>query len=156
MVVKRRSLAMSRPYSPTLRRAVRVTGVVAMAFVVTHLPELRFASLGTRLGGAELASLLDRDLSSTWLDLPWRGLWYLVGTGSVVFHFVAGLAGSLSDWRGSSARSWSGWALAIAGAALWLLAADVIVLHATGLALVGGHAQYRVSVAPCPMPAKSP
>ena len=152
MTIARRSLAIPRPTSPAIRSAVRATGVLTMAFVVTHLPELGFSWLGIRLGGGELATVLDRDLSSTWLGLPWRGVWYLAGTAAAAFHFVAGAWGLFSSFRPSRSRTWSRWAIATMGLALWIAAADAIVLRATGSALVGDPERRRPSVEPCPAP----
>src|SRR5882762_2769197 len=42
LVVTRRSLAATSPYPPALRIAVRASGVLAIAFLAMHLPELRF------------------------------------------------------------------------------------------------------------------
>ena len=93
LAVTRTPLAARSPYPNVLRAALRVTGVVAFAFVAMHLPELRFRARGAQLGAGELETLLGADLSSVSHGVPWRGVAYLIGTACVTFHFAAGLWG---------------------------------------------------------------
>jgi succinate dehydrogenase / fumarate reductase, cytochrome b subunit len=142
------------PYPRGLRIAVRATGVVTVAFLAMHLSELRFRVPGARLGGAEIATLLVADLSSTWHGVPWRGAAYLAGTGCVTLHFVAGLWAFVVRTRageGARTRRWAGWAAAVIGAAMWLLLVNVVVFEATGARLFGGPAEEaQGSREPCP------
>jgi succinate dehydrogenase / fumarate reductase, cytochrome b subunit len=144
MVVTRTPLAESSPYPRALRVAVRATGVVAVAFVAMHLPELRWRAPGARLGAGELETLLAADLSTVWFGVPWRGAAYLVGTACVTFHFAAGAWGwlvttALGDR--SRARRWAGWGAGAVGALLWVTLANVVVFHATGSRLFGEPAE---------------
>lgn len=144
MVVTRTPLAESSPYPDALRIALRATGVVAVAFVAMHLPELRWRAPGVRLGAGELETLLVADLSTVWHGVPWRGAAYLVGTGCVTFHFAAGMWGWLMTTRlgaRSRARRWVGWGAGAVGAAVWVLLANVVVFHATGSRLFGEPAE---------------
>lgn len=153
LVVRREPLRTPSPYPPTLGVAVRVTGVLAVAFLAMHLPELRFREPAVRPGGAALLAMLDAHLSSMSHGVPWRAVAYLVGSGCVCFHFAAGLWGLFAGTpRGQVVRTrrragW--WAIAV-GATLWVLFADVVVYHATGARLLGGEAHDEASSAPCP------
>jgi succinate dehydrogenase / fumarate reductase, cytochrome b subunit len=143
MVVTRAPLRNPAPSSRALRVAMRATGVGAAAFVVMHLIEVRFHSVGARLDGPALLTVLVADLSSTWHGVPWRGAAYLVGTGCIAFHFAAGLwswFGTTRPGQGGQARKWAGWAAGAIGAGLWVLAANIVVFQATGVRLFGGPA----------------
>jgi succinate dehydrogenase/fumarate reductase cytochrome b subunit (b558 family) len=159
LVASRQPLAEPSPYSPTLAAAMRVTGLVALAFLAMHLPELRFRGLVRSPSGGELATRLAEDLSSTWHGLPWRGAAYLIGSGCVVFHFAVGLWGFFArSPRGADARSrrWAALGAATVGSAMWLLLVDAVVFHATGARLVGSPAADTSQVGPCPPPSASP
>jgi succinate dehydrogenase / fumarate reductase cytochrome b subunit len=158
LVVRRLPLRTPSPYPPALRVAMRVTGVLAVAFLAMHLPELRFRDPLARPGGAALLTVLDADLSSMSHGLPWRAVAYLLGSACVCFHFAAGLWGFFAGTpRGENPRTrrragW--WAIAV-GVTLWLLFADVVVYHATGARLLGGAPHDEASSAPCPTPSAS-
>jgi succinate dehydrogenase / fumarate reductase cytochrome b subunit len=156
LALARRPLTAPTPYSTRWRTAMRTTGVVAGAFLLVHLPELRWRALGMRLDGAVLGSILGRDLSSTSHGIPWAGLGYLLGTACVVFHFCTGLWAFLLSLHGSGSlpthRTRSAWALAALGAAIWIGFVNVVILHATGAALLGTRAE-RLDLpgrSPCP------
>jgi succinate dehydrogenase/fumarate reductase cytochrome b subunit (b558 family) len=156
LIATRAQLAEPSPYPPALRIAMRATGVVAIAFLVVHLPELRFRTPGDRPGGGELATLLVADLSSTRHGVPWTGAAYLLGTGCVTFHFATGLWASLATTRLGGrprVRRWAGWGAGAIGAAMWMLFANVVVFYATGARLFGQAAQGQEperSREPCP------
>jgi succinate dehydrogenase / fumarate reductase, cytochrome b subunit len=158
LVVRRLPLRTPSAYPPALRAAVRVTGVLAVAFLAMHLPELRFREPTMRPSGAALVAVLDADLSSMSHGLPWRAIAYLLGSACVCFHFAAGLwAFFAATPRGQLPRTrrragW--WAIAV-GASLWVLFADVVVYHATGARLLGGAPHDEASSAPCPTPSSS-
>jgi succinate dehydrogenase / fumarate reductase, cytochrome b subunit len=145
-----------RPYTPTLRAAMRVTGVVAVAFLAMHLPELRFRVPGERLDGGELSTVLDADLSTIAHGVPWRGLAYLVGTGCVTFHFAAGSWAFLVTIRqgppSAAVRRRTAWAAGVLGAAMWITFANVVVFRATGARLFGPPAAMPETAEPCPSP----
>jgi succinate dehydrogenase / fumarate reductase cytochrome b subunit len=158
LTVARRPFAQPSPYPAGVRIAVRVTGVLTLAFLAMHLPELRFRTSGYRLGGGELLTALDGDLSSTWHGIPWRGAAYLCGAGCATFHFAAGLWSFVvttwlgPDTRGQRLRRVVAWAATALGVSLWLVLTDVVVLHATGARLVGAPDPAPVSTEPCPAP----
>jgi succinate dehydrogenase / fumarate reductase cytochrome b subunit len=141
LVVTRRPMAEPSPYPPPVRIAVRATAVAALLFLALHLPELRLrAHAGPPPDGGVLRTILEAKLSSTSHGVPWRALAYLAGSACVVFHFAAGLWGSFARTaRGSEARARrvAAWSAGALGAVLWLLLADVVVLHATGARLLG-------------------
>jgi len=153
-----RSLAPAAPYPPGLRMAMRVTAIATLAFLVMHLPELRFRAPGARLGGAELATVLDADLSTASHGVPWRALAYLAGAACASFHFACGLwaffaltpAGRAFPVRARRA----GWGAVALGVALWLGFANVVVLRATGATLFGGERRDSVRAPPCPSPSR--
>jgi succinate dehydrogenase / fumarate reductase cytochrome b subunit len=159
LVVSGRPLAPASPYPARLRLAVRVTGVLATAFLAMHLPEFRFRMAGARLGGGELATLLAAELSSTSHGVPWRGVAYLAGTGCVAFHFAAGFWGFFAASRlgrnGAVGRRRAAWGAAALGAAIWLAFANIVVFHATGAAVIGRPISESLGGAqvPCPTPA---
>jgi succinate dehydrogenase / fumarate reductase cytochrome b subunit len=156
LVVARIPLARPSPYPTGVRTAMRATGVLAIAFLAMHLPELRFRTPGARPGHGELLTVLTADLSSTWHGVPWRGVVYLAAAGCVAFHFAAGLWGFLATSFGDAGaggrrfRRGAAWCAAIAGSALWLLLTDVVVLHATGTRLLGEPAAQEPATGECP------
>jgi succinate dehydrogenase / fumarate reductase cytochrome b subunit len=156
LIVSRTSLAIRRPYPAGMRRAVRVSGVLAAAFLAMHLFELRFRDAAVRLDGGELATVLAADLSSTWHGVPWRGAAYLIGTASVAFHFAAGVwasAVATSSDQGVRARRWPWISAAALGVALWVTMVAVILFHATGMRLLGAVGEGEgPGSEPCPSP----
>jgi succinate dehydrogenase / fumarate reductase cytochrome b subunit len=150
----RPAMLASTAYPAGVRPAMRATAIAALAFVVWHAASLRLRAPGGELHGGVLATLLVRDLSSTWKGVPWRGVAYLAGSACVVFHFAAGAWGvyAASTFGRASARHTrvAGWAAAVGGAVLWLLMVDVIVFHATGSRLFGGSVEDPPSAEPCP------
>jgi succinate dehydrogenase/fumarate reductase cytochrome b subunit (b558 family) len=158
LVASRQALAEPSPYAAGVATAMRVTGLVALAFLAMHLPELRFRGLLHSPLGGELATRLAADLSSTWHGLPWRGATYLLGSGCIVFHFAAGLWGFFARTRRGSdaaARRWAALGVATVGAAMWLLLVDAVVFHATGARLVGSPAGETSDIGACPPPGTS-
>ncbi len=153
-----RTLTPQAPYPRALRLAMRATGVVVLAFLAFHLSSLRFRVPGTRLAGGELATLLDAGLSTTSHGVPWQGLVYLVATGCVTLHFGCGLWGFYATTRAgresARRRRWAAWSALGLGLAMWATFADVVVLRATGSALLGGAPPEPASL-PCPAPPSS-
>jgi succinate dehydrogenase / fumarate reductase cytochrome b subunit len=155
LIAGRRSLSIPSPYPAPVRVAVRVTGVLTLAFLALHLPDLRLHAGGARLGGPALLTLLEAELSSMRSGLPWRGVVYLVGSASAVFHFVAGLwavHAATPRGQGERARRRAAWWAGAVGVTMWLLFADVVVYHATGARLFGGAPQEDAASVPCPGP----
>ena len=137
----RRPLAARSPYPRLLGLAMRATGVVVLVFLAVHLTGVRFHVPGTRLGGGELATLLDAQLSTTSHGVPWQGLLYLVGTACVTLHFACGLWGFYATGacrsRERSPAPVGGLDCSGLGLAMWVTFADVVVLRATGAPLLG-------------------
>jgi len=158
LVATRASLHEPSPYPRPMALTMRATGVVALAFLALHLPEMRVLAPGPRPQGGELLTILAADLSSTWLGVPWVGVLYLLGAAAVTLHFVAGAWAFLVRLpRGGSpaSRRWIAWAAAALGVTMFVLFADAVVLHATGSRLFGSRAPAPPSQEPCPLPAAS-
>jgi succinate dehydrogenase / fumarate reductase cytochrome b subunit len=155
LVATRAPLALPSPYPRPMAMAMRATGVVALLFLAWHLPEMRLLSPGPRPRGGELLTILQSDLSSTWLGIPWGGLAYLVGTAAVTLHFAAGAWAFVARTpRGTdpTTRRWLAWTAGALGVTLWLFFADVTVLHSTGSRMFGSPAALPSSIQPCPLP----
>jgi succinate dehydrogenase / fumarate reductase, cytochrome b subunit len=156
LVIARKTLAPATPYPRWVKAAMRVTGVGALAFLLLHLPALRFHSPGVHLSGGELATLLDASLSATSHGVPWCGVAYLVGTACVAFHFASGLWGFFAATRavrGSARRrARAAWGAVGLGIALWLGFANVVVFRATGAPMFGAAAETAPPSPPCPLP----
>jgi succinate dehydrogenase / fumarate reductase, cytochrome b subunit len=153
LVVTRRSYVEPSPYPRGVRIAMHATGVLVLAFLAMHLPELRFRVPGVRPDAGQLLTFLGEDLSSMRAGLPWRGVLYLLGSACATFHFVVGLWGYFAaSGRGDSerARRIAGWWAAAVGAALWTLFVAVTVYHATGARILGGEAEVMAPAGPCP------
>jgi succinate dehydrogenase / fumarate reductase cytochrome b subunit len=159
LVVTRQSFAEPSPYPRAVRIAMHATGVLVLAFLAMHLPELRFRLPGVRPAAGQLLTFLGEDLSSMRAGLPWRGALYLLGSACATFHFVVGLWGyfAASERGGSErARRIAGWWAAAVGAALWTLFVAVTVYHATGARILGGEAEVMPPAGPCPEAHESP
>jgi len=158
LVATRTTLAPPAPYPRGMRIAMRASGVGVLAFLALHLPAIRFHLRATRLGGGELATLLDAQLSTTWHGVPWQGLVYLAGTACVTLHFVCGLWGVYATSRAghdsARHRRRAAWGALVLGLLMWATFADVVVLRATGAAFVGGDSPPPAS-RPCPSPESS-
>ncbi len=155
LVATRRQLGPS-PYAPSVRVAMRATGVVVLAFLALHLTSIRFHVPGTRLRGGELATLLDAQLSTTSHGVPWPGLVYLLGTTCVALHFACGLWGFYATTRAgresARRRRQAAWGALGLGLAMGVAFADVVVLRATGSAMFAGSPLPPPAMAPCPEP----
>lgn len=141
-------------YSRPMRVAMRATAVGTLAFLLLHLPELRFRSGLEQPGAAALATLLDARLSSTWHGVPWAGVAYLAGAACATFHFACGAWGyfaSTGRLASARARRRGAWAAVGLGVAMWVLFADVVVLRATGSAPIGEPSD-GPAAEPCPSP----
>jgi succinate dehydrogenase / fumarate reductase cytochrome b subunit len=159
LVVTRRPFAVPSPYPRAVRIAMRVTGVLVLAFLAMHLPELRFRLYPARPEAAQLMTLLAEDLSSLRAGLPWRGALYLLGSACATFHFVGGLWGHFASTARATterARRLAGWWAAAVGVAMWTLFVAVTVYHATGARILGGEAEAVAPAGPCPEPSSRP
>jgi succinate dehydrogenase/fumarate reductase cytochrome b subunit (b558 family) len=131
-----RSNALSYPYAKHwLYVLQRITGFIALAFVLFHLWELRAQKLFHGLSDAAFYDVLAAHLSSTTVGIPLYALAYLTGVAATVFHFTNGMSGFLFSWgltttdRGQARARWMFGAL---GVALFGLGASTVVTFATG------------------------
>jgi succinate dehydrogenase/fumarate reductase cytochrome b subunit (b558 family) len=94
----------------------RVTGVVALGFIVYHFMNFRARK-------AEFMADPYGDVHAT-LSNTWVFAWYVVGIASCVFHFANGMAGFLFSWGltvGPRAKRLAGLACAGLGFAVFAL-----------------------------------
>jgi succinate dehydrogenase / fumarate reductase, cytochrome b subunit len=168
MTATGRPMGVRSAYPRALRVAMRVTGVLVLAFLAMHLPELRFRLPGTRPDAGQLMTFLSEDLSDMRGGLPWRGALYLLGSACTTFHFVVGLWGFFASRgavpgeageaasAGERARRRAAWWAAAVGATMWMLFVAVAVYHATGARLLGGGPEAMAPAGPCPAPSAQP
>jgi len=122
--------------------AQRLTGFLALAFVVWHLGDFWFARWTGRLSSRDFYPVLCERLSTTSHGLPLVALAYIFGIGATVFHFANGLWGFCTSWGITPSRRSqriSATAFGLAGVALFLLGANTAIYFATGarIAILG-------------------
>lgn len=114
----------------------RVTGIVALAFILYHLWEFRVAKLmGTMTADAFYPTLCAHLSSTGALGVPWVALFYLVGIGATVLHFANGLFGFCFSWGITVSRRAQRLAAAtfgVLGIALFVFGANTVFYFATG------------------------
>lgn len=114
----------------------RVTGLIALAFIATHLWEFRVAKLLGKMEPEAFYPTLSESLSSTGaFGVPWLALWYLVGIGASVFHLANGLFGFCFSWGITVSRRsqrLAGALFAVFGIILFALGANTVFYFATG------------------------
>jgi len=117
----------------------RVTGVIALLFLLVHLKDFRVAKA---LGAMRHEAFFDE--LGMLLGVRWKALVYLFGTTASIFHFVNGLRTFLWSWGvtiSDRSQRFALWACAGLGVGMWLLGASTIVFFSTG-----GQALVPVSV----------
>ena len=130
----------------------RITGVVALLFLLVHLWEFRVHKwlLGMDVGA--FYDTLGAHLSSTGSGgVPWMALLYLVGIGSACFHFANGLCTFVVGWgitQTRRAQTVFGWTFAALGVAMFLVGVETTVWFATGGAPFAGEPAPPCSSAP--------
>jgi succinate dehydrogenase/fumarate reductase cytochrome b subunit len=138
---------------------MRFSGVAPLGFVVAHLAVVAWLPFaGARLLPAELTTVLDRDLSATYHGFPLRGVVYLFAAACAAFHLGAGVWGQLvvaGRAVSGAGRARSAWIIGGLSTCVWLGFANVVVLHATGAALLGGGGE-APPPAPCPAVTSTP
>lgn len=152
LAIKRVPLRDPSPYPSALLRAMRVTGLLALAYVAFHVYEL-----GGALSPSARYALVAGKLSTATATFPLRAVLEVCGEGIVLFHFCVGAWGVCvaRGWAGSrSARRWSAVAFSAIGAAAFLVAFDTVVLFSTGARLFGRNEptplELEPSEVPCP------
>jgi succinate dehydrogenase/fumarate reductase cytochrome b subunit (b558 family) len=118
IVFEGKSNALSYPHPRNwLYVLQRVTGVLALAFIVFHFAQFRWRKEEFMLAPYE-------DVHAALTKYPWV-LWvYVVGIAACVFHFANGISGFLFSWGftiGPRAKALAGWACAGVGAAIFAL-----------------------------------
>ncbi len=129
----------------------RVSGVVALVFVVAHLWELRVQKWLFGLSHSAFYDTLALHLGGTRLGLPLVALFYLLGVGAVAFHLANGLVTFCMTWGlvvSRAAQKRLELVFAVGGSALFLLGAGTVLSLATGSHL-GAEDPAGLS-APCP------
>lgn len=76
----------------------RVTGLVALGFVLWHLSEYRIPKLFGHLDAQAFYPMLSARLSSTSWGVPWAALGYLFGVTACSVHLANGLLGVCTSW----------------------------------------------------------
>jgi succinate dehydrogenase/fumarate reductase cytochrome b subunit (b558 family) len=155
LTVKRRSLASPRPYPRPVAILMRITGVVALLFVIAHVYTARVTFAGAR--GADLESVLAPLLSGTTVGAPLVAIGYMVGLASVTFHFAVGVWGFFAQ-RSAGTRRVVAYACGAAGLAAFVVGANVVTYLATGTRLVGHDSITPISLdaAPCVVASAAP
>jgi len=123
----------ARNWAYTLQR---VTGIVALIFILYHLQELRLPKLLGQLRPEGFYPTLSLRLSSTIAGVPWLAIGYLIGVGASVLHFANGLTTFVMSWGISGSRASQqrlGAAFALAGVFLFALGAATTIYFATGM-----------------------
>jgi succinate dehydrogenase / fumarate reductase cytochrome b subunit len=117
----------------------RVTGVVALLFVVVHVYQYRLRRFDGKLMTSDFYSELCASLSSTHAGVPWMAVGYLIGIAACVFHFSNGLYGFCFSWgitRSRRGTRFSSLVFGSLGVVLFALAAAIVIYFATGSRLL--------------------
>lgn len=113
----------------------RVTGIVALVFILYHLYEFRLQkALGTMAAGAFYPTLCAH-LSSTAFGVPVIALAYVIGIAASTFHFANGLWGFCCSWGvtiSPRAQRLSATVFGVVGLAVFLLGLNTTLYFATG------------------------
>lgn len=136
----------------------RAAAVVVLVFVLVHTWELRAQRLFFGLAPEGLYTTLTAHLSSTAGGLPWRALFYVLGTLAVAIHLANGLYAAVG--RGRPRMRTVTVAL---GIAVFLVGTAIVVGLATGTRLLpaadddsGPQAPCGSAVKPAPPPFPAP
>jgi succinate dehydrogenase/fumarate reductase cytochrome b subunit (b558 family) len=138
--VMRSAPSEDKPYGTRLQITDRVAAVVALAFIVWHVFELRVRAFHGGLAPQAFYATLVWHLSSTWHGFPVRAVLYLFGVGATVFHFACGAwsygvtSGLLASNRQKRRAAWGAVAL---GTMLFVASSATVISMATGLQFEG-------------------
>lgn len=77
---------------------LRVTGLLALAFIVTHAVWLRLPLLRGERAPEDVAQMLTARLSATFQGLPLNAAFHLVGLGAVCLHLLIALPRFFKKW----------------------------------------------------------
>jgi succinate dehydrogenase/fumarate reductase cytochrome b subunit len=121
---------------------LRVSGVVALVFVLYHLWELPVQRAFHGLRVESFYQTLEARLSATYWGIPWTAMLYLVGITATVFHFAIGLERFWMSRAVSLTRAAERRIAAVCwgiGLILFAMGADTLLFFATGTRLYPGH-----------------
>jgi len=113
----------------------RVTGLVALLFIIYHVWQFRFQVWTGHMEEQDFFPALCAAMSSTWWGIPVISFGYLVGTAACIAHFCNGLSGFCFFWgvtRTRRAIRVTSWALGFMGFVLFGYSCMSIVYLATG------------------------
>lgn len=114
----------------------RVTGVLALAFIVYHAGQFRLPVLLGTMEPTDFFPQLCASLSSTsWGGLPLVAAAYLIGVAACAFHFSNGLVGFCFSWGltvSEKATRRASTFFGIVGLALFAYGALTVIYFATG------------------------
>ena len=130
IIVRRKPHGPAYLYSTRVRVLMRVTAVIALAFILFHAALLRPAS-----ASGSLYTELAARLSTTTASIPLIALFYMLGITATVFHFAAGTWGAFVTWGwlpSSRAKAVGRVAFGVMGAGLMAAGALTVVCLATG------------------------
>lgn len=139
-VLARRPASRS-PYPEPWRKALRMTGYVAFAFVLAHVWQTSMQKWTHGLSPSAFHSTMEEGLSSTQWGVPWNAILYIVGIGCACVHFAIGVWGVSVTWnlsRSDRAKRRVAWTAGAVGALLFLLGATTVVRYATGTNVLTG------------------
>ena len=130
------------PYSRNLLYTLqRVTGLVALAFIVWHLAEFRIPKLFGRMSADAFYPTLEARLSSTYGGLPALAFVYLTGIAASVVHFANGLHTFCFSWGLCTTRRSQrmfATAFGLLGLLVFVMGAQTTLYFATGLEIPTG------------------
>ena len=127
-----------RAYGRRLAITDRGAALVALAFIVWHVYELRVGAWRGGLAPEAFYATLVWHLSSTWHGFPVRAVLYLFGVTATVFHFAAGAyaygvtSGLLATKQQKRRAAWGALAL---GSLLFVASSATVISIATGMEL---------------------
>lgn len=139
------------PYSRNwMYAAQRVTGILALAFIVWHLSEFWIPRVTGDMVEEAYYPTLCQNLSATKYGLPVTALLYIFGIAATVFHFANGLWGFCVSWGITVSRRSqriSATVFGLAGLVLFMVGANTAIYFATGarIAVFGVAAQSRTA-----------
>jgi succinate dehydrogenase/fumarate reductase cytochrome b subunit len=130
----------------------RVTGLLALAFILFHLYEYWYQKLTGKLAIEQFYPALCQNMAYAVGPVPVVGLIYAIGISACVFHFANGLYGFCFSWGITSTRrsqQQAATVFGIIGLAVLALGLTTVAYFATGSRLPlfgGGHAGARTCV----------
>ncbi len=116
----------------------RVSGMIALVFILFHLWEYRFQKATGNLSAELFYFKLSHQLSSTFKSIPFITIGYFIGVSACIFHFSNGLWGFCCSWGitiSKKSQKISAIFFMILGFFLLLLSFSTIIFFATGLSL---------------------